>query len=304
MYVLGLVVAVLALLIGIVALAIHIFGRRFRARLLKHPEFTPGETPASWNDSFVFAHSTDPTLSKFRDKYQLNRIAGDGTDLERAVRLMQWVHALTRRTPKPTRPREITGLHLTELAKEQGKRFNCWMYSTVLNDALLSVGLASRPVHLWPIQTKPSESHVVVSVYSRELGKWIHLDPDLCAFVTDEHGVPLGTLEIRERMISRQPLRVSDSVHIGYTAFLPKYFHKKLYLWYLSKNIFRMDSPAMSVPGYETEISGNTYIHLVPDGYRNEWLEEPRTFGKGNTIFYIRDPKVFWQTPGMTTESA
>ena len=47
-------------------------------------------------------------LEKIRATYGLQTIAGDGTDEERAVRLMYWVHDLTRHAINPSTPSEGT----------------------------------------------------------------------------------------------------------------------------------------------------------------------------------------------------
>ena len=272
-------------------------GARFRGNLRSHSGFSDCSVAPTWTGPFEYAASTDPILTEFRETYQLDRIAGTSSEIERLVRVMCWVHRLTSHAVNPTRPEEMTGLHLVRWTLEEGKRFNCWMYATVLNDALLSVGFASRLVHLCPHSDHPNESHYVTAVYSSRYAKWIHLDPDMCAYVTDENGVPLGVGEIRERMIDRRPLLVSNTIDMAYTSMLGKPLVKSVYLWYLSKNLFRIECPARSVPGYETDFSGNEYVHLVPDKYHDEWLSEPRQGEHGTTLFYVRDPELFWAAP-------
>ena len=101
---------------------------------------------------------------------------------------------------------------------------------------------------------------------------------------TDEDGTPLGIMEIRDRIVRRAPLRVSNTIHMAHAALLGKRLLKRLYIWYLSKNIFRIDCPVRSEPDYEKQPSGRTYLHLIPDGYHDEWLEAPRVTQRGNTI--------------------
>ena len=295
----GFVIALLALagIIALIVLVLAFFGFRFRSRLRRYPRFTPPAGPSAALDSIVYASPEHPTLAAFREKYDLERVAGQGTEVERLARLVEWVHGLTTHARSPSWPESLSGLHLAELAREQGKRFNCWMYALVLNDVLLSMGYPSRVIHLWPYKEPPNESHVVTCVYSRDLSKWVMLDPDMRATVTDEAGSPLGIDEIRARIICREPLRVADSIHLAYASLLGRPLLKRLYIWYLSKNIFRYDTPARSKPDYATNTSGRTYIHLIPDGYHDEWLTSPRVTKRGNTIHYVRDPKAFWQAP-------
>jgi len=289
----------LVTLIAAAWFTLGILGRRFRLRLLRHPTFTRPKTPPTWTGPIEYAKAKHPVLSEFRSIHNLEDIAGRGPETERLVRLMCWVHALTTHTPNPPKPERMNGLHLATIAKKEGKRFNCWMYATVLADACLSLGHPARILHLWPKKEVPNESHVVTGVYVRDLGKWVMLDPDMCAYVTDENGIPLGVDEIRKRMIRRTPLRVTDTIHIAYASWLGKRLLKRLYLWYLSKNIFRVDCRERSEPDYETTPSGRTYVHLIPDGYHDEWLKQPCVTSRGNTIHYIRDPHLFWQAPNI-----
>ncbi|MFC2077910.1 transglutaminase domain-containing protein [Candidatus Bipolaricaulota bacterium] len=293
----SLVIGVVVFLLVAPIFTLLFFGARFRSRLRRHPGFTPFAKPATWAGSIAYASPAHPILAEFREAFGLDAVAGGGPEMERLVRLMQWVHGLTTHAPNPTKPDRMTGLHLTRLALENGQRFNCWMYATVLNEAYLALGFASRITHLWPHKENPNESHVVTSVYSRELRKWLLMDPDMCAFVTDEHGTTLGGGEIRERLIRRAPLRVSDTIHMAYASWIWKPLLKRLYIWYLSKNIFRFDCPARSESDYESESSGRVYLHLIPDGYHDEWLISPRVTERGNTIHYVRDSDVFWHAP-------
>lgn len=285
-------VAVIAL--GVVAIFIG-FRRRFLGRLRAHPAFTP-RVPPTWDGVFEYASSDTAELSEFRETYDLSSIAGSGTELERIVRLMTWVHGLTRHARNPSVPDDMSGLNLARLALE-GKRINCWMYATILSDALASLGFASRILHLWPYPEKPGESHLVTAVYSTTYAKWLMIDPDMCAYLMDEAGTPLGADEVRERLVRGRPLHVADSVHLAGVSWIGRPLLKRLYLWYLSKNLFRFDCPGVSVPGYESRRSGRTYVQLLPDGYHDELLAEPRVTERGNSIFYIRDPEIFWQPP-------
>lgn len=298
--------AVLVILVLACLSAVLSYGRRFRADLSRHPRFTSasGRAQETRVEAFTYAPTSDLLLKGLREALDLRKIAGNGPEMQQWINLLTWVHNLTTHARNPSRPERMDGLHLAHLAINDGKRFNCWMYATVLNDVLLSLDYASRIVHLWPHRETPGESHLVTAAYSQSMRKWIHLDPDMCAYVMDDQGVPLGIAEIRERLIRRQTLRVSDSIHMAGAGWMGRALLKKLYLWYLAKNIFRFECPVHSAPGYETAPSGRTYIHLIPDGYHDEWLVEPRTTPRGNTIRYVRDPKAFWQAPTPRGEDA
>ena len=297
MHAVVIVVVALAVLVALILGTLAAFGRRFRSHLRRHPGFTPPAVPPAPIEPIRYASPEDPVLGEFRETYDLESVAGSGSEMERLTRLLGWVHGLTTHARNPSRPNRMNGLHLAGLAIAEGKRFNCWMYATVMNDACLALGFASRIVHLWPHKEHPNESHVVTCVYSRDLAKWVMLDPDMCAYVADGAGVPLGVDEIRRRLVRGEPLRIANTIQLAYASWLGRPLLKRLYAWYLSKNIFRYDAPARSEPDYETRKSGRVYFHLIPDGYHDEWLATPRVTARGNTIHYLRDPEVFWRPP-------
>lgn len=292
--------AIAVLVVGAVLSAMlaayFVIGWRFRVRLSRHVTFTPGERSEEGAAVVDYAPASHPLLQEFRESFGLTSLAGEGSDFARLVRVMNWVHNLTTHARNPSRPEHTSGLHLARLA-QQGKKINCWMYSTIMNDAVLALGIPARIIHLRPPTEPPRESHVVASAYCRELERWILFDADMNAVVRDEEGMPLGVREIRRRIADRRPLRVSDSVHMKGVSFLGHRIGKRLYLWYLSKNIFRMDCPMLSRPDYEAAASGRRYIQLIPDGYNDPWLAAPHRTPAGNEVRYTRDEDAFWQAP-------
>ena len=282
--------------LGAILAAYFLIGRLFHVRLSRHATFTPVDGSEDNVPAVQYAAASHPLLQELRKTFGLTDVAGDGSDFTRLVRVMNWVHGLTTHARNPSHPERITGLHLAKLA-QQGKRINCWMYSIILNDAILALGIPSRIIHLLPPKKSPGESHVVITFYCRDLRRWVMLDADMNGFVTDEDGAPLGVREIRRRIVDRRPLRVSDSVHMKGVSFLRRGIRKRLYLWYLSKNIFRMSCPMQSEPDYETAASGRRYLQLIPDDYNDEWLSVPRRTSAGNEIRYTRDEDAFWQAP-------
>jgi len=273
------------------------FGLLFRIRLGQHATFTPIGSGQAGAAIVEYAPLSHPLLRELRETFCLDAIAGEGADFERLTRLMNWVHGLSAHARTPSRPQRMNGLHLAHLAQEEGKRLNCLMYSTIMNDATLSLGIPSRILYLLPHKNPPPENHVVTAAYCQELGKWVMFDADMNAFVTDPDSAPLGLAEIRRRLVLRQPLSVSDSVDLRYASLLGRRLLKRLYVWYLSKNIFRMVCPVRSEPDYETAKSGRRYMQLIPDGYNDEWLVAPRRTPAGNETWCTRDEEAFWQEP-------
>jgi hypothetical protein len=283
-------------LLAVTCVALVLSKRRFVRRLRAHPTFS-GQAASAPIPPITYAAPDHVKLRELLEEVPLQEIAGAGSDTARAIALMRWVHSLARHSPNPPRPRQLDGVYLIRLCREKRRRLNCWLFSTILNDVYLSVGLASRIIHLNPFAEKPRESHVVACVYLRDVGRWALMDPDMGSYIVDEQGMPIGVREVRARLSSDLPLYINDDVGMPGAKWLPRPLRKALYRWYLSKNCFRYDCPARSEPGYEQTQGGRVYVQVIPDGYHEEWLAAPRTTPRGNTIICTTDEGAFWTSP-------
>ena len=287
MYVILIIAATLILILYSV---IAFYGKEFKDILKKHSTFSAKQKDRYSPVSFQYVNANDENLKQLRDEYELDAVAGKGSETERIVNLMKWVHQLARRSINPTAPKELNALNLIKLCKSENKKLNCWMYSIILNEVYLSLGYPSRMVHLKPHSGEDKESHFVTSVYSSNLRKWIMMDPDMCGFLRDENGNILGISEIRQRLIADEQLIVNDDI-------FPKVVGKWIYTWYLSKNIFRFNCQQISEFGQESQRENRTYFELLPDGFREKLLTKPEITPRGNKIVYTNDESLFWQSP-------
>ena len=79
------------------------------------------------------------------------------------------------------------------------------------------------------------DCHVINTVWSSELQKWIWVDPTFNAYVTDEDGVMLGIAEVRERLIDGRPLVLNKDANWNNESkqtkehYLENYMAKNLY---------------------------------------------------------------------------
>ncbi len=267
-------------------------GKRWMAALNEHATFSAKSREKYADMHFQYSGAQEENLQKLREIYHLGAVAGDGSETGRIINLMKWVNRLTWHHPNPKLPGPYNALHLIGTCKGWKRGINCWMFALILNEVYLSMGFVSRLVHLKPFSNVNKESHFVTSVFSRELGKWLFMDPDFGGYFMDEKGNILGIAEIRRRLIAGQPLRSNRDVK-GFTFILGK----GSYPWYLSKNIFRYDCPQCSEFDQETLKIGKTYYELIPDGYDEELLLEPQATPRGNRIIYVNDETLFWQAP-------
>jgi hypothetical protein len=275
-------------------------GREWGALLKKHTSFSAKPPGYAVEVNFTYASLSDENLRKLYDTYDLETIAGQGSETDRIINLTGWVFQLTGHANNPEIPKELNAFNLIHLAKDEHMLINCYMKTIILNEVFLSMGFPSRWTHLFPHSHEEDESHFVTSVYSLTLGKWILMDPDFGVYVTDEKANILGVAEIRSRLISGEPLVVknldtSQSVLARSWASLRDYIEGADYLWYLRKNIFKIQCPQVSMFN-QRSMPDKVYFELLPDGYREELLQTSQMTRRGKVV-YINDEGLFWQKP-------
>lgn len=274
-------------------------GKQWAALLQTHATFPARHAPPA-GVTFIYAASSDENLTRLRKQYDLDAIAGQGPEVERIVNLARWVFQLTGHANEPEIPKDLTAFNLIRLARDEKMQINCYMKTIILNEVYLAMGWPSRQTHLLPAEKEEEASHFITSVYARSLGKWIMMDPDMGAYVTDEEGTILGIAEIRSRMIAGRPLRVEGLVPAGRfesaQAEWSNFTGGVSYEWFLSAFAFKIRCPERSVFDLTAE-PNRVLIELIPDGYREELLEEPRIDDRGRKIIAIDDEGFFWQKP-------
>jgi len=271
-------------------------GKQWGSLLKQHPVFSAQETGCAVEVVFHYAEPTEENLTKLRDQYDLETVAGQGSEIDRIINLTSWVYRLAEHANEPAIPAERNAFAFIHQATVERQQINCYMKTVILNEAYLSMGFCSRHTHLLPHSHEERESHFVTSVYSCTLEKWILMDPDFGVYVTDENGGILGVMEIRRRLISGEPLKVQrpgkSRLEIAW-----RNVHDVIdgadYLWFLSEFIFKIRCPKYSMFAQDTQPI-REYFELIPDGYRPELLGKSQFTDQGKKIYFINDANAFW----------
>ena len=146
-----------------------------------------------------------PEYGELREKYDLENLAGTGSDFVRARRLLFYLAPRLTHSPMYDNHIEINALRLLEYSldnPEQG--INCYNKSKILGECCLALGIYARRVFIMPYSPFDLDNHVVNEIYDRELDKWIMLDLSFGAYFVDENRTPLSLLEMRERAANNQ----------------------------------------------------------------------------------------------------
>jgi hypothetical protein len=188
-----------------------------------------------------------------------------------------------------TNPPSRNALDIIRVCREEDRGVNCRMMATILNEACLAMGFPSRHITCMPKDTLDPDCHVITAVYSRELGRWLWMDPTFEAYVQDPEGALLGIAEVRERLIRGDSLVVAEGINWngkpyggGAAAYLRRY---------MAKNLYRLWCPVSSEFGFESLPGERRYASLVPAGY-------VRSSHGRVTTSYTGSPEVFWARPG------
>jgi hypothetical protein len=251
-------------------------------------------SPASDIPPFTYAPPSESLLVQLRDEYKLDSVAGTGDDVNRILNLLHWAHTIVPHDGNSKNPDPRNALNLIKVCRDEKRGVNCRMIATILNEAFLAEGFASRHVTCMPQDTADNDCHVTNMVYVPKLGKWIYVDPTFNGYFMDENRQFLSHEEVRERMIDGRPLVLPDDLDWNGT---PK--DKQEYLAYMRKNLFRFICPVGSEAGYESRADLRQWVYLNPTGYDSARVGTADTSGtKTMSIDYYTDnADFFWAKP-------
>ena len=249
---------------------------------------------------FTYQSSENLNLQRIRQDLKLDSIAGKGSELSQIFNLLHWVHNLVRHDGNSDNPTLKNAKELINICKAENRGVNCRMLATILNECYLSMGIKSRYITCMPKETNFDDCHVINMVYSKELEKWIWIDPTFDSYVMDEKGNLLGIQEVRERLVKGLPLVLNADANWNRENLQTK----ENYLYnYMSKNLYRLQTPLNSEYDTETWKSGKevTYIELLPiDGIEQTPQKKEQTNNSTGVkfIYYkTNNPNLFWTKP-------
>ena len=212
---------------------------------------------------FEYDHA-HPGFRKLRDRYRLDDVAGDGDEMARSLRLLDWLHRHVRHADTRL-SLEMNSLSLLEHAFDKGKEsgINCLMLSTTLVEACLSLGLKARTVDLHPLSPYDMDQHVVVVVWTGPASGWVMLDPMTGSWFKDPDGTILSPWLVRARFADEAEITCRDPVDFQNAS---QQHAAGLYHEYMAKSMFYFQSPARSTFG-SVLCDGQLWVTCAPAGF-------------------------------------
>jgi hypothetical protein len=249
---------------------------------------------------FSYQSSEDSKLIALRKGFNLDSIAGEGTDVLKILNLLHWIHNLVPHDGMNGNPEVKNAISMVEVCKKDNRGLNCRGLALVLNECYLAMGIKSRIVTCLPKDSLKidQDCHVINSVYSESIKKWLWIDPTFNAYVMNEKGEMLSIQEVRERLIENKTLIINPDANWNNKTSQTK----EEYLQnYMAKNLYMLECPASSEYNMETSSEGKTYnyIRLLPLDCHEQKpdIEEEKRTGQNTTwnTYKTNNPKVFWE---------
>lgn len=229
--------------------------------------------PTVENRDIHFSYDNNhPKFSLLRSSYPIEAIAGVGDDFSKAVNLLHWVSKHTYHKGDYDGAVAHNSLDFLNYAYDKGNLcgINCVALATILSECLLAVGLKARRVFIMPCSPYDGDNHVVTHFYSKEMKKWVMLDPTFNTYFKNEQGEYLSLLDLRSHLANQKPIFFNNEAK--YNDHIWTAESAKENIEYYAKNLFYFQTFEMSTFGDGNAIGegnapGNRSITLCPQGY-------------------------------------
>ena len=236
---------------------------------------------------FCYESKESRSLSMVREYFKLDSVAGQGDELSKILNLLHFAHDNMRHDGGNRAFAEMDAIDLYNYCKTTGKGINCRQLAISLCEMYLAMGMPARYVTCMPADPLDYECHVINTVWSSQLQKWLYIDPTMDAWVMDENGTMLSIAEVRERLINGQPLVLCETANWNHESQQTKEYYLETYM---AKNLYYFVCKKFSRFNPESDYRPNPVeedIRLIPAGFVNDnWKCDTTT-----------DPDVFWAKP-------
>ena len=242
---------------------------------------------AKMDNPFRYESKDSKCLSVVREYFKLDSVAGQGDELSKIINLLHFAHDNMRHDGGNRAFAEMDAIDLYNYCKTTGKGINCRQLAISLCEMYLSIGIPARYVTCMPADPLDYECHVINTVWSEQLQKWLYIDPTMDAWVMDENGTMLSIAEVRERLVNDQPLVLCETANWNHESQQTKEYYLE---YYMAKNLYYFVCKKFSRFNPESDYRPNPAeedIRLIPVGFvNNNWKCDTTT-----------DPEVFWAKP-------
>lgn len=241
--------------------------------------------------AFNYQVANDRNLTEVKRYFNLDSIAGTGYEVSKIINIMLFVTNSIKYDGTNWALCEFDAIDFYNYHKATGKGINCRHKAMTLNEMYLAMGFKSRYVTCMPKDDTDTDCHVINSVYSETLKKWLWMDASHGAYVMDENNNLLSIEEVRERLRNNQSMKLNSETKVTKIWYLDNYMAKNLY-WIQCTNKSQFNTESR----YRQADADLQYISLIPTGFD----KESNKYLKNNVITH--DPAYFWKLPEIKTQ--
>lgn len=239
---------------------------------------------------FRYASPNDTDLVRLREQFKLDSVAGAGDEISKIKNLLHWVHNIVPHDGNSYNPEIKNTIAIIDLCRKENRGVNCRMMAQMLTEVYLAMGFKARFVTCLP-KDYVNDCHVITTVFSNTLNKWLWVDPTFEAYVMDEDGKMLSIAEVREYIRADKPLKINEDANWNNRAKQTKEYYIDQYM---AKNLYYISCMDYARFNAETKLEGQTYryITLMPCDMINS-----QTNAVGWSQLRVCDDQWFWQSP-------
>ena len=246
--------------------------------------YTPNER-ADTLPAFTYQSPDDENLQRVRTYFKLDSVAGNCDEVSKIKNIMTYIHNLISHDGSHANPDHINAIDMAEACKDGSRGLNCRGLAIVLNECYLSMGIPARYVTCMP-KEYINDCHVINAVWSKQLGKWLWMDPTWNAWVMDEKGNLLSIQEVRECLRNDTPVVLNEEANWNNQE---KQTTEEYLYNYMAKNLYYVVVSANQEFGLEDSAIPNHahFVNLMPTGFTLD-----NAHGR-----IVNDDAWFWQAP-------
>lgn len=235
-----------------------------------------------------------PQFSILKEKYGLEKIAGQGSDFGRATNLLSYFAPRITHNGDFKNNIDCNAVDLLEYCLDKPDNgINCLNKSKILQECCLSVGIYARRVWLMPYSPYDTDNHVVVEIFDSELNKWIMLDMTSNGYFVNSDGLPLSVLEIRYNFASNAYCEFIKTAETSDGFFTDMQTERLYYKQYFAKNLCYLFAETRN----EFADNDNRRIAFIPQNFdltrnlKQKSLDEKDVPPVGNISMLLSSPR-------------
>ena len=250
---------------------------------------------------FTYQEANEPGLVALREALSFDEYLASKAHLsetELILDLIGYVHALVPWNGTAAWPStSLNTLTILSHAQTMQAGVNCRMKAIMLQELYLAAGIPARMVSCIPLDENDSDSHVIVSVWSNELKKWIWADPSFNAYVMNGEGQLASIEEVRNGLIHNERFFLNADAELRGEPLSESFYFDQ----YMMKNLYAFISPLAAAYDYEGSKGDRYSVMLVPardlPDDEQKLIQRYHVRESSFTRYVLSDPQLFWKPP-------